>query len=283
MTRLASAHLTIDVLSTEGPHVVRALLPGREENLLAEVPSMTWETPWGTYRIRGGHRLWVSPEAFPRSYVPEQKVALETLEGGVRITAEPEPGTGIRKRMEIVLDAERAAATLTHELTNEGLWPVPAAPWALTQLPLGGMAFLPTQAPEEDDYTPNRQIVVWPYTRWDDPRLALKDEGIVLRAAAAVRPMKVGTFVAQGWVAYLRSGVLFIKRVVPQLGAAYPDRGCNAESYCFDRFLELETLGTLRTLHPGERATHVERWEWYVDPEASRILEGVRALTAGSS
>lgn len=278
---LATPHLALEVLAGEGPHVVRAFLPGRPENLLAEVPGMTWETPWGTYRIRGGHRLWHAPEAFPRSYVPEQPATLEeTEDGGLRITAEPEPGTGIRKALEVRLDAQHAAATLTHVLTNEGQWPVVIAPWAITQLPLGGTAVVPATAPEKDDFTPNRSLVLWPYTRWEDPRLVMSDDWLVVRGAPAVRPLKVGIFAAKGWAGYLRAGVLFIKRSAPRPGARFPDRGANVEIYCYDEFLELETLGAASRLSPGESATHEERWEWYVEPESARMLEGIRALAA---
>jgi hypothetical protein len=43
-------------------------------------------------------------------------------------------------------------------------------------------------------------------------------------------------------------------------GARYPDGGCNFELFTNPEFLELETLGPLVELKPGEMAEHVERW-----------------------
>jgi hypothetical protein len=54
---------------------------------------------------------------------------------------------------------------------------------------------------------------------------------------------------------------LFVKRFEPLAGARFPDGGCNAESYCNDRFFELESLGPLTTLKPGESVYHNETWE----------------------
>ena len=40
----------------------------------------------------------------------------------------------------------------------------------------------------------------------------------------------------------------------------YPDCGCSFETFTNADFLELETLGPLTRLHPGETVTHTERW-----------------------
>jgi len=42
--------------------------------------------------------------------------------------------------------------------------------------------------------------------------------------------------------------------------ALYPDLGCCFETFTNADFLELETLGPLATLRPGDSVTHTERW-----------------------
>jgi hypothetical protein len=43
----------------------------------------------------------------------------------------------------------------------------------------------------------------------------------------------------------------------------HPDNNCNAEIYCNDQFVELESLAPLTKLSPGEAVTHVETWELF--------------------
>jgi hypothetical protein len=45
--------------------------------------------------------------------------------------------------------------------------------------------------------------------------------------------------------------------------AAYPDFGCSYETFTNADILELETLGPVVTLAPGESLTHTERWSAY--------------------
>ena len=146
--------------------------------------------------------------------------------------------------------------TVSHELWNGGAWPVELAPWAITQLPLGGVAILPqpTEPIDSDGVMPNRHLVLWPYTRWHDPRLRLGDEHVLIEARPESSVFKIGYMNHHGWVGYLRAGVLFVKRFEPQPRAWHADLGCNAEVYCSDRFIELETLGPLCRLEPASRS-----------------------------
>ena len=41
----------------------------------------------------------------------------------------------------------------------------------------------------------------------------------------------------------------------------HPDNGCNFELYLAKDFMELESLGVVTTLRPGEAATHTETWQ----------------------
>ena len=91
-------------------------------------------------------------------------------------------------------------------------------------------------------------------------------------------PVKIGYLNRAGWAAYLSGGVLFVKRWTPQPAAEHVDFGCNCESYCNDQFIEVETLGPLARLAPGETVTHVEEWELCGTEGVPRTLDGVREL-----
>jgi hypothetical protein len=72
---------------------------------------------------------------------------------------------------------------------------------------------------------------------------------------------------------YLRSDVLFVKRFRPEIGLAHPDFNCNAEVYCNDRFIELETLAPMVQLEPGQSVSHCETWEVYVGVDMHPAME----------
>jgi hypothetical protein len=278
---LGNEHLRLEYLAEAGPRIVRLFLAGSEENLLAEIPEVSWETPYGRFFMRGGHRLWHAPEAFPRSNVPDNDgLRVEPLPDGVRLCPPVEAPTGIRKTLEIRLNEARAGLTLLHHLENEGLWPVELAPWAITQMPLGGVAVLPQQTEPLDSsgLLPNRQVVLWPYTRWGDPRLRLNEDYILIEAQPYQPPVKVGYLNRKGWLAYLREGVLFCKRFEPRPEQPHVDFGCNVEVYASDLFIEIETVAPLSRLEPGQWVAHVETWEFYSGLDVPQTLDGVRTL-----
>jgi hypothetical protein len=108
---------------------------------------------------------------------------------------------------------------------------------------------------------PNRQFSFWPYSRINDPRLSLDDRFVLFKADALLPPFKMGYFNSLGWMAYWVDGVLFRKTFDVYAGLPHPDNNCNAEIYCNDQFVELESLAPLKILNPGASATHVETWD----------------------
>jgi hypothetical protein len=135
------------------------------------------------------------------------------------------------------------------------------APWAITVMPLGGLAVMPYRGPAQGEgYLPDRHVTLWPYTRWQDSRLKVDDDFIYVEARAELPPCKIGCLNYPGWIGYLNRGVLFVKQFQLQPDRLYPDRNCNAEIYCSDRFIEVESLGPLCALEPGQAVTHVETW-----------------------
>ena len=260
--RLASEHLWVEVLATAGPRIVRLGLTDSDENLLAETPDVGWETPNGRYELFGGHRLWFAPEDPDRVAVPDADgVDLEIEPDGIRMTGSVEPITGLIRSISLRLDPTAAVIELRHELCNVGERPLELSPWAITQLPLGGVVMLPQPVAKDGHHVrPNRSLVLWPYTSWEDERLDIRD-GLILVRAEVGRRLKLGYFNEAGWVGYLRNDVLLVRRFEPAVGRRHPDLGCNVETYCRDRFLELELLGPLAEIAPGTSVVSVERWQ----------------------
>jgi len=275
---LENDRLRLEYLKTAGPRIVRFSLKSRP-NLLAELPEAVLETPLGPYHFRGGHRLWCSPESMPGTYAPDNEaLKVDEFQGGVRLTGQAEPATGMVKIIEIWFSPERAAVILRHELRNTGSRPVDLAPWALTMLRLGGTAILPQPVGRTDveELLHHRILAVWPYTQINDPRLILHDDFILIHAAAGPAHAKIGYYNPFGWIAYWLEEVLFRKTFEVTLNATYPDSGCNSEIYIDNNVIELETLGPLGRLEPGNSFSHTEKWELFETLEQSFIPPNLR-------
>jgi hypothetical protein len=281
VTSLTNPYLRLDFLADRGPRLVRLLLNGSKENILGETPGVRWGTPYGDYVVYGGHRLWHAPEVYPSTYVPEESpIVIDELADGLRLYRPPEEATGISKTIEVHLLPEKPVVMLDHILKNECGLPLELAAWAITQLPLGGTVILPqaTKPLDSNGLQPNRSLALWPYSHWQDERMVLADDLVLVRAWAKMPPLKVGLMNRSGWSAYLRNRVLLVKQFQPQPDLPHPDFGSNVECYVDDKAIELETLGPLTQLAPGESAKLRETWELHRLPEAEETLEGARKM-----
>ena len=260
--RLANAFLWVEALATAGPRIIRLGLAGSSRNLLAETPDVGWETPHGRYELFGGHRLWFAPEDPDRVAVPDGRgLVVEAQPDGMLLTGLAELPTGLVRSMALHLPPGRAELEVCHELRNVADRPIDLAPWSITQLPLGGTVLLPERPATPGHHTrPNRTLVLWPYTDWEDPRFQPLD-GLLTLDAQAGRDLKLGYFNDAGWVGYVRDGAVLIRRFEPLPGRPHPDLGCNVETYVGSRYVELELLGPLTELAPGATVTLVERWQ----------------------
>ena len=247
--------LRVDYLTGIGPRIIGLQAKSVEGNLFAITPEVHWSTPHGEYYLHGGHRLWIAPEDL--FYMcPEDSVSVVTENDEVIVRSNVD-ASGLEKDISIHLNENRVK--LRHQITWHGSEPIELAPWAITQLRLGGMAILPQS--ESDGLLPNRNLVLWPYSRVSDARLSLHDDVILVHGRAATEAFKIGNYNSHKWVSYAMPEALFVKRFSVDYPNKYPDMGCNVEAYVKDACLELETLGPLRTLKPNELVTHEETWE----------------------
>jgi hypothetical protein len=275
--RLSNGRIEAVVTTDVGPRIIRFGAVGGA-NLLNEVPGQRGLTGGDAWRVYGGHRLWHAPEASPRTYCPDNDPVACAVEGPkVRLTQAVEPGTGIRKTLELSLIPGQDCLEVVHRLSNTGPWPVELAPWAITVMAPGGVAILPQEpfrphpafadAAEakgaEPSFLPVRTVALWGFTRLDDPRWTFLDRFILTRQDPAVgHPLKYGVSNTQGWGAYVNQGEMLLKRT-PRLAGHYPDRDCNTEVWIDQGILELESLGPVTTLAPGGSVEHREVWSYF--------------------
>jgi len=272
--RIFNDTVQLVVLTEVGPRILFFGFLG-EENEFHEIPEHSGKGGDQIFRVYGGHRLWVAPE-IPRTYYPDNvPVAVQRQNDTFVFTAPPEslpPGTNLQKEIEIKLAETGARVTVTHRIRNLGGKPAEMAPWALSVMAGGGIAILPL--PPRAPMSPNRLLpegvlALWSYTDLSDPRWKMGTRYIQLQQArncsGTFEQQMGGIFNSLGWGAYFRKGHLFIKKISVEKMARYPDFGCNFEIYTDAHSLELETLGPLRTLEPGDTAEHTEHWSLFKD------------------
>lgn len=222
------------------------------------------------WRNRGGHRLWVAPEDKVTTYYPDNAPVAWESTGPlqVKLLPPPETGNGFQKEIEIALEPAGTRVTLTHRILRVNSPPARLAPWALTVMAPGGVAVIPQPPLGEHprNLLPNRSFVLWPYTDLSDPRWRFGRKYLLLRQDASRGPTKIGLGHSVGWSGYLVGGVFFRKRYPWNAEMIYPDLGCNLETFTNARMLELESLGPLVNLAPGEKLEHVEQWELHDAP-----------------
>ncbi len=275
--RLSNGSLDVEASTGFGPRILFCGLRGGR-NLMAQLPTaqLDWR-PERPFNLHGGHRFWVAPEVREVTYTPDDSpVAVSEESGGVRLTTPPAPTSPFERTLVIRLDATEPRLEVTHRLRYTGDGRTTAAPWAITMLPRGGHIVLPFAAGDAADLQANRNIVFWPYTRIDDPLVDVSDQFIVMSGERS-DAVKLGTLGLAGWGAYVVDGSVLIKRAAADPAALYPDLGASLQAYVAATFCELETLGPLATMAPGDAVEHDERWELH---EIGGIARGPEEIGA---
>ena len=264
--RLSNGDAEVIVTTAIGPRIIRYGLLGGP-NAFQVIPETLGQTGGAEWTPYGGHRLWHAPEVKPRSYHPDNEpYPMPTLEGGtLKVAYGTEDTTGIAREMRVTLAPSGPAARVEHILTNHTVWPVTLAPWALSIVAGGGRVVLPQEpfVSHDDELAPARPLILWKFTDMADPRWRWGTKYVTLMQRDDLgTAQKVGVCNAQGWGAHLTDTQAFIVSITSSPGspANLADMGSNFEAFTKGPFQELETLGPLTTLAPGESVLHTENW-----------------------
>lgn len=280
--RLSNGEVELVVTSDVGPRIIRYGFEGGQ-NFFVELEEDLGKTGGDNWRLYGGSRLWVGPEDPVYSYgADNDPVQIEI--SGSRLTAQaPVEHTGVQKAIAVELADEGSAVRVTYTLANRTIWPLRIATWVLTMMAPGGAGIttLPPRGTHPEVLAPTNPLIVFAFTNMADPRWTWLEKYIVLRQDPQnADPEKIGLFNPATRGAYLLNGELFVKKFAASAEEEYPDMGASYETFTNERFLEIETLGPMRTLQPGESMDHVEQWslhrpvavDSWDDAELDRVL-----------
>lgn len=287
--RVTNGLVEARVVADVGPRII-ALARARGPNLFHVREDELGGRGEPVWRFRGGWRLWLAPERRTNTYALDNAAcAVERLDDRtLRVTGPPQPDASVQKSIDVAIDVDRPRLQVTSRIRNVGTAPVTYAAWTLAVMRPGGRAFVPLDVGPLAAFDAVRRIIVWSYARLDDPRyrvggrlieidsrVAAESPAMAVAAgggredAASVRTAdesKIGVDTSAGWAAYHLDGTLFVSDADVDPGPR-ADGGATVEVYSSREFIEIEHLGTLTALAPGDEATLREGW-WLVDDVA---------------
>ncbi len=210
----------------------------------------------------GGHRIWLSPESYPETYSPDNyAVSYEITKSGAVFKGNAEIPNGVQKELEIKMSEDGYDLQNIMRVTNIGKENKEFAIWGLSVSATGGTLIIPMND-NDTGLLSNRIISVWPYTDLSDNRIYFGKKYVTLRQdTSKPDPIKLGFDLNCGKIHYVLGNDVFTKSYETlHPNAKYPDGGCSFETYDCDGFIELESLGELKTVKPNETSILVENW-----------------------
>ncbi len=267
------AFVTVDI----GPRIIKfGYVDGQnfmctEREALGGLGDKVFEDYFGKGRKwenLGGHRIWLSPESYPETYLPDDRpVSYTVTEQGAVFNPLEDTEVGVQKTLEIKMDNNSADMQVIMKVKNITDKPMEFAIWALSVCSQDGTLILPTNT-NDTGLLPNRAIVVWPYTDLRDERIYFGNKyATVKQDKNATCPVKLGFNLNDGKAYYVKGDEVLYKYFETKHGKArYADYDCSFETYTNGLFLEFETLGELKEVNPAEESCHIENWSLLKKP-----------------
>jgi hypothetical protein len=274
--RISNGEIEAIVTGDVGPRIIRFAFVGGQ-NLFKEFPDQLGKTGEAQFQLRGGDRVWKAPEDPVATWAPDNvPVEIQITSTGL-IAREPvEPLTKLQKEIELRMADSGTQLLVIHRITNRGLFPLRFSAWALTMMAPGGVAIsgFPPRGKHPINLEATNPLVMWAYTNLADPRWKFTKKYLTLRQDPNnADAQKLGLFNPDTWGAYLLNGEAFLKRSKAEPGKPYPDFGCSFETFTNNEFLEIETLGPLTDLPPGQTVEHPEHWALFRDVKPNALTD----------
>jgi Domain of unknown function (DUF4380) len=219
-----------------------------------------------------GSSLWLSPENKWKGMglLDAGTYKIEhSGPGDLLISSADDTVRGFAFTKEFRVNGADTSVFIRYTISNTAKAEQEVAPWEVTRVPTGGLAFFPS-----------------------GPLPALAKSDLIVRDSAGLTwypydsvsrtHQKLFRHGAEGWTAYVRGATLFIKQypVMPP-GQAAPGEE-NVEMYVNPEktYIELENQGPYQRLSPGSSLGYEVKWYARRLPAGLQAITGDKALTA---
>jgi hypothetical protein len=281
--RVSNGEAELVVTGDVGPRVIRFGFVGGQ-NVFKEYPEQMGRAGEDKFQLRGGDRVWKAPEDPVATWVPDNvSVEIIPTPTGLVARAPVEPLTMLQKEIEVSMAPSGTEVTVSHRITNRSLFAVEFAPWVLTMMAPGGTAItgFPPRGRHPINLEATNPLVMWAYTNLADKRWTFTKKYLALHQDPNNSDaQKLGIFNRDTWAVYLLNGEAFVKTATADPAKTYTDFGCSFETFTNNEFLEIETLGPLTKVSPGQTVTQVEHWSLHrnvwvpalIDDDIDRVV-----------
>ena len=274
--RVTNGEIELIVTGDVGPRIIRFGFVGGQ-NLFKEYAEQLGKSGEEKFQLRGGDRVWKAPEDPIATWAPDNApVEIQLKPDGVVAREPVEALTRLQKEIEVSLAPSGTTVRVTHRITNRSFLPLEFSPWALTMMAPGGIAVtgFPPRGRHPVNLQPTNPLVMWAYTNLGDPRWKFTKKYLTLRQDPGNQEaQKLGLFNVDTWAAYLLNGEAFVKRGKADPTKVYPDFGSSFETFTNNEFLEVETLGPIAKLQPGQAVELTETWGLFRDVKLTEISD----------
>lgn len=217
---------------------------------------------WHNY---GGYKTWNAPQSVwgwpPDPFLDFGRVNVEIIPNGVRIYGAPSLEAGIMFIKEVTLLEERGKARIVERMRNISNREVRWSIWDVTQVATPCFVVFPA---EKNSKFPEGLYFFDEQSR-KSSQWKIKDGLVIVNYKGETG--KIGLDSSSGWMLYLKDSIAYVKRFPTFPRAEYPDEGCSVEVYTNSKdlpYLEMEILGPLVTLEPGEEYSTWEEWHLWL-------------------
>lgn len=213
------------------------------------------------WELLGGHRIWTSPESYPETLYPDlDAVEYQTIDNGAIFTPDAETENGLQKQMIVTMSNDGANMNVGMRIINISDEEKTYAVWGITVCENGGKLIIPMNT-NDTGRTPNRTAAFWPYTNMGDDRFIFGKKYVSILPNSQSDAMKIGFNLNNSKTYYKLGEDVFIKSYpVNTNSTSYPDNGCTFETYSNSLYIEVESLGELKTVKPTEALELTETW-----------------------
>ena len=204
--------------------------------------------------------------------------------GSIRLTSELDPALGIRVVKEVGIDPSNGALEIVGKMRNESGREVSYCFWDRTLVEGSGWCLLPTNPKSK---FPAKWVLGkrTPTTPWEydgqnpsHPDMKLMDGVLVVKTGGPEQ--KVGTDTMDGWIAYARGKLLFVKYFPCYPAGKYTDGGLSLAHYFQPAFSELEPISPEVTLRAGQEYVFPQAWALIPLEKEVSSFEEARALVS---
>ncbi|MBN2192935.1 MAG: hypothetical protein JW751_08965 [Polyangiaceae bacterium] len=223
------------------------------------------------HSVNYGSTFWTSPHSdwyWPPPPTIDATPYTATLDGNtVTMTGGSEPTLGVSVSKTFSADAGTGWIRLSYAITNTATAPRSFAPWEVTRVPTGGLAFFPRGPGGVAADTTLEHTEVATEVWFDSATQGPQEAKLVADGGG-------------GWSAHAASGYLFVKRF-PDLPVGAAAAGeAEVAIYLGVGYVELEVQGALTEIAPGGSSAWTVEWKVVPIPTGISVAGGSADLVA---